>query len=91
LERLRLLEEAGGIPPEEAVFIEAAYETILMLRIRENLKKMSRGAEPDNYINPQALSKREQEILKDSLSVIPRLQKLTSSQFGEFWRQYLLS
>ncbi len=91
LERLRLLVEAGGIPPEEAEFIEAAYETILMLRIRENLKKMSRGAEPDNYINPQALSKREQEILKDSLSVIPRLQKLTSSQFGEFWRQYLLS
>ena len=91
LERLRLLVEAGGIPQDEAEFIDAAYQTLLMFRIRENLKKLSRGAEPDNYINPQALSKREQEILKDSLSVIPRLQKLTSSQFGEFWRQYLPS
>lgn len=79
LERLRLLVEADAIPREETEFIEAAYETLLMFRIRENLKKMSRGAEPDNYVNPQALSKREQEILKDSLSVIPRLQKLTSS------------
>lgn len=28
-------------------------------------------------------------LVKDALSVIPGLQKLASSQFGEFWRQYL--
>jgi len=89
LERLRLLVEGEVIPPDDAEFIEAAYEALLMFRIRENLKKLDRGEEPDNYVNPHTLSKREQEILRDALSVITRLQNLIVSRFGESLRLYL--
>ncbi|MBE0467263.1 MAG: CBS domain-containing protein [Candidatus Desulforudis sp.] len=85
LGRLRLLVEAGAITADDAEFIEAAYETLLMFRTREGLRKLRQGAEPDNYLRPGALSKREQEILKDALSVISRLQNITSSRFGELW------
>lgn len=80
--------EHGAIPPDEAEFIEAAYETLLMFRIRENLKKLEHGEEPDNYVNPQALSKREQEVLRGALSVITRIQNLIAGQFGESLRLY---
>lgn len=85
LERLRLLAEANILSRDDAEFTEAAYETLLMFRIRENLKKLHRGEEPDHYIHPGALSKREQKILKDALSVIPRLQNIISARFGELW------
>ncbi|MFZ5873415.1 MAG: putative nucleotidyltransferase substrate binding domain-containing protein [Bacillota bacterium] len=88
LERLALLVEQGAIPPDEAEFIEAAYETLLMFRIRENLKKLEHGEEPDNYVNPEALSKREQEVLRGALSVITRIQNLIAGRFGESLRLY---
>ncbi len=91
LERLRLLREAKAITPDDAEFVEAAYETLLMFRIRENLKKLRQGGKPDNYIKPRDLSKREQEVLKSALAVISRLKNITTNEFGEFWRLYLPS
>lgn len=91
LERLRLLTETRAIAPDDAEFIEAAYETLLMFRIRENLNKLRNGREADNYVRPGLLSKREQQILKDALSVVSRLQDLLHSRFGDTSRLYLSS
>ncbi len=88
-ERLRLLTDKKAIPADDAELFHFAYETLMMFRIRENLKKAKQGKEPDNYINPHLLSKREQSILKDSFSAISRLQKLTSNSFSIFWLNYL--
>jgi len=86
LGRLRELVTLGAIGQDEAEYIQAAYETIMMFRIRENLRKHQQGKEPDDYINPYRLSKREQDILRGSLSVIVRLQKLTNKFFTDPWR-----
>ncbi|MBO8127664.1 MAG: CBS domain-containing protein [Peptococcaceae bacterium] len=91
LGRLRLLAGMGAMPRDDIEFIEAAYETLMMFRIRSNLAKLDRNETPDDYINPFELSKREQAVLKDAFSVIPRLQKRTAGEFGEFWRLYLPS
>ncbi|MGQ9755092.1 MAG: DUF294 nucleotidyltransferase-like domain-containing protein [Desulfotomaculales bacterium] len=82
--RLDELVKVGVLAPDDAEFVGAAYETIMMFRIRENIRNLMEGRRPDNYINPHNLTRREQALLKDSFSVITRLQKITASQFGEF-------
>ncbi|MFA7468094.1 MAG: DUF294 nucleotidyltransferase-like domain-containing protein [Desulfotomaculaceae bacterium] len=83
--RLSELRKKGGLKSDEADFIETAYETLLMFRIRENLKKVNRGEKADNYINPSHLTRQEREILKDAFTAVARLQKLTSASFTLFW------
>lgn len=85
LGRLHELMSRGIIDKDESEYIQAAFETVMTFRIRENLRKYQLGHEPDDYINPYLLSKREQDILRDALSVIVRLQKLTSKYFPGPW------
>ncbi|MCG8400884.1 MAG: DUF294 nucleotidyltransferase-like domain-containing protein [Firmicutes bacterium] len=87
--RIKVLNERKILPSDDAELIAAAYETLLMFRNRENLKKVKQGREPDNYINPHRLSKREQALLKDAFTAIARLQKLTSNRFSIYWLSYL--
>lgn len=88
-DRIRILNEQKALPPDDAELVSAAYETLMMFRIRENVKKVKQGREPDNYINPHRLSKREQDLLKDAFTAITRLQKLTSNRFSIYWLSYL--
>jgi CBS domain-containing protein len=87
--RLKELIRLNVIKSDDAELIEAAYEALLMFRIRENLKKVKQGKPADNYINPYNLSKREQSILKDAFSAVNRLQKITSNTFSVFWLNYI--
>ncbi len=83
--RLSELRKRGGLKSDEADFIEASFETLMMFRIRENLKKVKRGEKADNYINPSYLSKQEREILKGAFTAVNRLQKLTGSTYTLVW------
>ena len=87
-DRIRVLNEQKILPPDDAELVSAAYETLMMFRIRENVKKFKQGQQPDNYVNPYRLSKREQALLKDSFTAITRLQKLTSNRFSIYWLSY---
>lgn len=89
LGRLDCLVEAGTISRDDAEFIQASFETVMMFRIRENVLKHRQGRIADNYITPSELSKRERAVLRDALSVIGRLQRLTSTKFTEEWFNYL--
>lgn len=79
--RLKELTEKGVLPKDDAEYIQASYETLLTFRNRENLRKISQGLKPDNYINPYSFSKREQTLLQESLQAIDKLQNLTGSHF----------
>ena len=85
LARLAALVKLGVIPSSDGEYIDAAYQTLMHLRLRENLNKVRENKIPDNFINPHRLSKREQGMLKDAFHAITRLQKITSSNF-EFTR-----
>ncbi len=80
-ERIHKLKERGVFKPDEAEYLEAAYETLMMLRIRDAVQKQKQGIEPDNYISPGDLNRKEQTLLKESLLVINRLQLLTAHTF----------
>ncbi len=79
--RLAELKKQTVLKKEEIEFIEAAYETLMMFRIREAVEKMSRGEQPSNYISPYKLSKKEQSLLRESFIVVNRLQNLAAKYF----------
>ncbi|MHB8156587.1 MAG: DUF294 nucleotidyltransferase-like domain-containing protein [Desulfocucumaceae bacterium] len=81
LERLSQIKDKGVLPVEDAEFIQNSFEFLMMLRIRENLRKAREGKEADNYINPYSLSRFEQSLIKNAFTAITRLQKLTGSRF----------
>ena len=77
--RIDELRKNNGLSSDDADFVEAAYETLMMLRMRENLNKVTKGEKADNYINPSKLSKKEREMLKGAFAAVTNLQKLTSA------------
>jgi signal-transduction protein with cAMP-binding, CBS, and nucleotidyltransferase domain len=77
------------LSPEDAAFYRAGFETLMMFRIRENLKRVSAGQPPDNTLDPQnALDKSETLLLKDALSAVAQLQKRISKGFHVPWMNY---
>ncbi|MFZ5651905.1 MAG: DUF294 nucleotidyltransferase-like domain-containing protein [Bacillota bacterium] len=85
LGRLSLIKKNVVLPGEDVEFVQNAYEILMMIRIRENLKKVKQGKPADNYINPHNLSIIEQSLLKNALSAITRLQKITGGYFTNQW------
>ncbi|WP_157872771.1 DUF294 nucleotidyltransferase-like domain-containing protein [Desulfoscipio gibsoniae] len=82
LARLAALVQLDIIPQGDGEYFEAAYQTLMHLRLLENLKKVKENKAPDNFIDPRRLSKREQGMLKDAFQAITRLQKITSTYLG---------
>ncbi len=91
LGRLASIMDKNILSREDGEFVQNAYEIIMMIRIRENLKKARQGKSADNYINPHKLSVIEQSMLKNAFSAITRLQKITSSSFTDYWMRYVVS
>ena len=81
LERLNKLVQIEGLAAEGAEYYESAMQSLMLFRIRENLRKYSAGYQPDNYLNPNNLSKRERSVLRESFLAIDRLQNFTGSVF----------
>jgi CBS domain-containing protein len=81
LSRLNKLVQIGSFQADDAEFIEAAYQSLMLFRLRENLRNLSLGQTPSNYINPNLLSKRQRSVLRESFLAIERLQTFTSSSF----------
>ncbi len=79
--RLKALRGGTVLKDDDIEFIEAAHENLMMFRIQEAARKMSRGEQPNNYINPYLLSKKEQSLLRESFLAVSRLQHLTEKHF----------
>ncbi len=88
LGRLDQLAGMGAMEAEDAELFGASFEAIMMLRIRENMKKFGNDKPADNYVAPDRLSKREKMILKDALSSVGQLQKLIEKEFSVPWLQH---
>ena len=80
LGRLEHLAAAGAISSEELTMYRTSFESLMLLALSENLKKIGQGRFPDNYLDPYALRKRERILLKDALSGVTQLQKHVSQK-----------
>lgn len=79
--RLRQLVDKEVLPKDDAEAFQVAYDSILMLRLRLNLRRMAEGKKPSNYVSPRRLTRRELAMLKDALLAVSRLQKFTGVTF----------
>lgn len=88
LDRLDQLAGSDAVSGEDAAFYRAGFETLMMFRIRENLKRVRDGQPPDNTLDPRDLNKSEMLLLKDALSAAAQLQKRISKGFHLPWVNY---
>jgi len=82
LERLNKIVQKNAYPKDDAEYLEAAYEFVMTLRIKEVVEKMNHGKPPTNHINPEKLSRRDQNRLRDALLAAANLQKFTRIHFA---------
>lgn len=82
--RIEELSKRRVFSPDDTEFFATAYETLMMFRIRQSLLQLSRGEQPDNYINPNELSKRDKAALREAFLAVDRLQNLTGHAFYAF-------
>lgn len=82
LDRLKALVERNVFAPETAEHIRAAFEALSFLRLRNELEMVEQGREPSHYLDPHALPKNEQDLLKESFHAVSRLQDATKRHFG---------
>ena len=81
LTRLKKLIQFEAISADDAEYYEAAFQSLMMFRMRENLRKLGLGLVPDNYINPTNLSERERSVMRESFLAVDRLQTVTGLAF----------
>ncbi|TCK03409.1 putative nucleotidyltransferase substrate binding domain-containing protein [Phorcysia thermohydrogeniphila] len=58
-----------------------AFKFLQTLRLKSQLDKIKRGRTPDNYVNPQKLTKFERDLLKDAFKVISKFQEMLGVHF----------
>jgi CBS domain-containing protein len=85
LGRLHQLTEAGILSKDDAAYYRAAFETLVLLRLRVDAQQTARGQKPDHYLDPESLAPRERLLFKDALSAVVRLQKQVQKTFSVFW------
>lgn len=73
LDRLRELREKHPYVKDFGEELEQAFEFLTALRLRCQLDKIHWGGEPDNFVNPAALSGLERNTLKESFKLIARV------------------
>ncbi len=74
LERIEKLEESNLLPSDLASDLSEAYSFLQTLRLKGQIEKLREGKPPDNYINPEKLSKLERDLLKDTLKIVEEFQ-----------------
>ncbi|WP_457600466.1 putative nucleotidyltransferase substrate binding domain-containing protein [Hydrogenivirga sp.] len=81
LGRIGGLKERGILPPDLAADLTEAYTFLQTLRLKNQIEKLKEGKTPDNYVNPERLSKLERDLLKDTLKIVEDFQGFIERRF----------
>ncbi|PLX96791.1 MAG: cyclic nucleotide-binding protein [Desulfuromonas sp.] len=82
LERLKLLVGQHVFGEETAEHIRAAFEALTFLRLRNEIELIDQGESPSHYLDPNALGRNEQDLLKEALGAVSKLQDATKRHFA---------
>jgi CBS domain-containing protein len=82
-ERLDQLVKLNIFNQETAEHIKAAFEAFTFLRLRNEISLIDQGKFPTHYLNPNSLTKKEQDILKEAFRVASKLQDSTKRHFSK--------
>ncbi|MFH1137193.1 MAG: PAS domain S-box protein [Pseudomonadota bacterium] len=81
LERLAGLKSRGIFSQAAADSIKEAYQTLMGLRLLNNIKSIQESREPSNHINPETLNRWRRQRLRDAFMIAEDLQKKVRKQF----------
>lgn len=82
VERLDALVKLNVFNQETADHLKAALEAFTFLRLRHEIALIDRGQPPSHYLDPYALSKNEQDLLREAFRASGKLQDSTKRHFG---------
>lgn len=82
MERLKGLVEQNVFAQETAEHIRAAFEALAFLRLRNEITLIDQERPPSHFLDPSALSKNEQDLLRESFNAVAKLQDATKRHFG---------
>ncbi|OQY18404.1 MAG: cyclic nucleotide-binding protein, partial [Desulfobacteraceae bacterium 4572_35.1] len=83
MERLRHLTEENVFSAETAEHIRIAFEALCFLRMRNEINLLKNGQQPSSYIDPNTLSRSEQDLLVSAFQAVSKLQSATRNHFGK--------
>ncbi|MCC6580194.1 MAG: cache domain-containing protein [Phycisphaeraceae bacterium] len=81
LERLEHLRDLGVIQPLNHMEIQEVYLSLMQMRFATQVRALSEGRPPDNFIEPSHLTHLEQRILKESFSQVRHFQTRLAYDF----------
>jgi CBS domain-containing protein len=74
-ERLRAAEAAGTLSGADARTLADAFQLVMGLRLEHQVQQVEAGAEPDDHLEPRALSPLTRTYLKDAFRAVASVQK----------------
>lgn len=80
-QRISRLQDEGILSANEADYLQGAFKHITGLLLRQQIEDFSAGRAVSNYVHPEAMSKRERDILVDSFKAISSLKDRVRSAF----------
>ena len=81
LKRLAALRQRGFLDADETDYLIGAYHHITRLLLRQQLADFRKGKRISNYVHPEALSRRDSDMLVDSFKAISRLRDRVRREF----------
>ncbi|MCM2265995.1 MAG: DUF294 nucleotidyltransferase-like domain-containing protein [Desulfuromonadales bacterium] len=82
LGRLQALVDSHVFTPETAEHIRAAFEAMTFLRLRQEIALLEDGLPPSHHVDPNTLSKSDQDLLRDALQAVSKLQEAAKRYFS---------
>ena len=73
--RLRAAADAGTLEPADARLLEEAHDLIAGLRLAHQVEQLKAGVEPDDFLDPGALSTLTRRSLKEAFRVVAGVQR----------------
>jgi CBS domain-containing protein len=80
LERIERLGQEKVLTSDQVEILTQAFETLLTLRIRNDLLGMEKRQDFENYINPAHLSTRYKQLLKEAFWAVSEVQKIVRAR-----------
>lgn len=81
INRMAVLRDHGILDKDEHDYLKGAFHTVCRLLLRQQIADFTAGRKVSNYVHPQTLSRRETDMLKDSMEAIDRLRKRIHTEF----------
>ena len=75
IDRLKAVEAVGALDGETASALCEAFEIVMRIRLEHHAEQIEAGAEPDNVVDPAALSPLTRALLREAFRAVAHAQK----------------